>query len=50
MGKRIDAYYDGLFERLMEQRQQLIQEVHSAVDTKEKALTIQLDEVGCILA
>ena len=50
VSKRIDAYYDGLFERLMEQRQQLIQEVHGAIDTKEKALTIQLDEVGCILA
>ena len=27
VSKRTDAYYDSLFERLLEQRQQLIQEV-----------------------
>ena len=47
--KRIDTSYDALFERLMEQRKQLILQVHGAMATKEKALTIQMDEIGHML-
>ena len=43
--KKIDQYYDELVQKLMKQKEQLKQQVHDAVSQKEKALTVQLEEV-----
>ena len=45
MNKKIDQYYDELVQQLMKQKEQLEQQVHDAVSQKEKALTVQLEEV-----
>ena len=43
--KQIDYQYDELFQKLLQQKEQLKQQAHDAVLQKEKALTIQLEEV-----
>ena len=43
--KKIDQYYDELVQKLMKQKEQLKQQAHDAVSQKEKALTVQLEEV-----
>ena len=45
MDKKIDQYYDELVQKLMKQKEQLKQQAHDAVSQKEKALTVQLEEV-----
>lgn len=44
VSKRIDTFYDDLLEKLLEQKQQLIQQVRDVIAGKEKALKLQLDE------
>ena len=43
--KKIDQYYDEMVQKLMKQKEQLKQQAHDAVSQKEKALTVQLEEV-----
>ena len=43
--KKMDQYYDKLVQKLMKQKEQLKQQAHDAVSQKEKALTVQLEEV-----
>jgi len=43
--KKISQHYDQLVQKLMEQKEQLKQQAHDAVSQKEKALTVQLEEV-----
>ena len=43
--KKIDQYYDELVQKLMKQKEQVKQQAHDAVSQKEKALTVQLEEV-----
>ena len=43
--EKIDQHYDGVIEKLMEQKEQLKQQVHDTVSQKEKAVTTQLEEV-----
>ena len=43
--KEIDQHYDGVIQKLMEQKNQLKQQVHDTVSQKEKAVTTQLEEV-----
>ena len=43
--KKIDQYYDKLVQKLMKQKEQVKQQAHDAVSQKEKALTVQLQEV-----
>ena len=43
--KQIDYQYDELIQRLLVQKEQLKQQAHNAVSQKEKALTVQLEEV-----
>ena len=45
VNKEIDQYYDGVIQKLMEQKEQLKQQVHDTVSQKVKAVTIQLEEV-----
>ena len=42
---KIDQYYDELVLLLMKQKEQVKQQAHDAVSQKEKALTVQLEEV-----
>ena len=43
--KKIDQHYNELVQELMKQKEQLKQQAHDAVSQKEKALTVQLEEV-----
>ena len=43
--KKIDQHYNELVQKLMKQKEQLKQQTHDAVSQKEKALTVQLEEV-----
>ena len=43
--KKIDQHYNELVQKLMKQKEQLKQQAHGAVSQKEKALTVQLEEV-----
>ena len=43
--KKIDQYYNELVQKLMKQKEQVKQQAHDAVSQKEKALTVQLEEV-----
>ena len=43
--KKIDQHYNELIQKLMKQKEQVKQQVHDAVSQKEKALTVQLEEV-----
>ena len=45
VNEKIDQHYDGLIQKLMEQKQQLKQQVHDMVSQKEKAVTTQLAEL-----
>ena len=45
VNKKIDQHYDGVIQKLMEQREQLKQQVHDTVSQKVKAVTTQLEEV-----
>ena len=45
MNKKIDQHYDGVIQKLMEQKEQLKQQVHDTVSQKVKAVTTQLEEV-----
>ena len=45
VNKKIDQHYDGVIQKLMEQKEQLKQQVHDTVSQKEKAVTTQLEEV-----
>ena len=45
VNKKIDQHYDGVIQKLMEQKEQLKQQVHDTVSLKEKAVTTQLEEV-----
>ena len=45
MDKKIDHLYDVLVQKLLEQKEQSKQQAHDAVSQKEKALTIQLEEI-----
>ena len=43
--KKIDQHYNELVQKLMKQKEQLKQQVHDVVSQKEKALTVQQEEV-----
>ena len=43
--KKIDQHYNELVQKLMNQKEQLKQQAHDAVSQKEKALTVQQEEV-----
>ena len=43
--KKIDQHYNELVQKLMKQKKQVKQQAHDAVSQKEKALTVQLEEV-----
>ena len=43
--KKIDQHYNELVQKLMKQKEQLKQQAHDAVSQKEKALTVQQEEV-----
>ena len=43
--KKIDQHYNELVQKLMKQKEQVKQQAHDAVSQKEKALTVQLEEV-----
>ena len=45
VNKKIDQHYDGMIQKLMEQKEQLKQQVRGTVLQKEKAVTTQLEEV-----
>ena len=45
VNKKIDQHYDGVIQKLMEQKEQLKQQVRGTVSQKEKAVTTQLEEV-----
>ncbi|XP_065907376.1 E3 ubiquitin-protein ligase TRIM71-like [Dysidea avara] len=45
VNKQVDRHYDELVEKLMKQKDQVKRQVCDTVSQKEKALTIQLDEV-----
>ena len=45
VNKKINQYYDELVQKLMKQKEQVKQQAHDAVSQKEKALTVQLEEV-----
>ena len=45
VNKKIDQYYEGVIQKLMEQKEQLKQQVHDTVSQKVKAVTTQLEEV-----
>ena len=46
--KKIEQQYDVLIHKLLEQKEQLKQQAYEAVSQKEKALTMQLQEVECV--
>ena len=50
MDKKIDQHYNELVQKLMKQKEQVKQQAHDAVSQKEKALTVQLEEVECAQA
>ena len=50
VNKKIDQHYDGMIQKLIEQKEQLKQQVHDTVSRKVKAVTIQLEEVEYIQA
>ena len=43
--KKIDQHYNELVQKLMKQKEKVKQQAHDAVSQKEKALTVQLEEV-----
>ena len=43
--KKIDQHYNELVQKLMKQKEQVKQQAHDALSQKEKALTVQLEEV-----
>ena len=43
--KKIDQHYKELVQKLMKQKEQVKQQAHDAVSQKEKALTVQLEDV-----
>ena len=43
--KKIDQHYNELIQKLMKQKEQVKQQAYDAVSQKEKALTVQLEEV-----
>ena len=43
--KKIDQHYNELVQKLMKQKEQVKQQAHDAVSQKEKALTVQLEEM-----
>ena len=43
--KKIDQHYNELVQKLMKQKEQLKQQAHDAMSQKEKALTVQTEEV-----
>jgi len=43
--KMIDQYYNGLLQKMMEQKEQLKQQLHNIMTQKEKAVTLQLETV-----
>ena len=43
VNKKIDQHYDGVIQKLMEQKEQLKQQVRGTVSQKEKAVTTQLE-------
>ena len=43
--KKIDQHYNELVQELMKQKEQVKQQAHDAVSQKEKALTVQLEEM-----
>ena len=45
VNKKIDSYYDTVIEKLMEQRQQMMQQVQGTVTRAEKMLATYLDEL-----
>ena len=45
VNEEIDQHYDGVIQKLMEQKEQLKQHVYDIVSQKEKAVTTQLEEV-----
>ena len=45
VNKKIDRHYNGVIQKLMEQKEQLKQQVHDTVSQKVKAVTTQLEEV-----
>ena len=47
---KIDQHYDGVVQKLMEQKEELRQQVHDLVSQKEKAITTLLEEVECAQA
>jgi len=50
VNKKIDSHYDTVVEKLMEQRQQMMQEVQSTVTRAEKMLATYLDELQFALS
>ena len=50
VNKKIDQHYDGVIQKLTEQKEQLKQQVHDTVSQKVKAVTTQLEEVEYALA
>ena len=45
VNKKIDQHYDGVIQKLIEQKEQLKRQVHHAVSQKVKMVTTQLEEV-----
>ena len=50
VNKQIDHKYDELIQKLLQQKERLKQQAHDAVSQKEKALTVQLEEVEYVEA
>ena len=48
--KKIGQLYNELIQKLMKQKEELKQQAHDAVSQKEKALTVQQEEVKCMQA
>ena len=48
ISEEIDLYYEKLFNKLLKQKEQVKQQVRDTVSQKEKAMTIQLEEVTYI--
>ena len=48
--KKIDRYYDELIQKLMKQKDEVKQQAHDAVSQKEKALTMQYEELSSMQA
>ena len=45
ISKEIDSYYDGAFQNLLKQREQVKQDARDKILQKKKALTVQMEEV-----